>query len=67
MHWGADPAEVGWHFWLAGANADEMMALAIQPDPGVPIHICGEVFSLEQAWAEGALQSALSVKDRLIG
>jgi monoamine oxidase len=67
MHWGADPAEVGWHFWLAGANADQMMALAIQPDPDVPIHICGEVFSLEQAWAEGALRSASSVRDRLIG
>jgi hypothetical protein len=66
MHWGADAAEVAWHFWLPGANADEMMAIATQPEPGVPIHLCGEVFSLEQAWAEGALRSASRVRERLL-
>ena len=66
MHWGADPAEVAWHFWRAGHNADEVMDLAVQPEPGVPIHFCGEVFSLDQAWAEGALRSAARVRERLL-
>jgi hypothetical protein len=66
MHWGADSAEVAWHFWRRGANADEMMELAVQPEAGVPIHLCGEVFCLNQAWAEGALQSAARVRDRIL-
>jgi hypothetical protein len=31
--------------WGAGHNSDEMIDLAAQPDPSLPIHICGEVFS----------------------
>jgi monoamine oxidase len=67
QHWGADPREVGWHFWRAGANSDEMMDLAAQPDPRLPIHLCGEVFARRGAWVEGALESAQSVADRLLG
>jgi monoamine oxidase len=66
QHWGADPREVAWHFWRAGANSDEMMDLAAQPDPSLPIHVCGEVFTRRGAWVEGALETATTVADRLL-
>ena len=66
QHWGADPREVAWHFWRAGANSDEMIDLAAQPDPSLPIHICGEVFSRRGAWVEGALETADAVASRLL-
>ncbi len=67
QHWGADPREVAWHFWRPGANSDDVMDLAAQPDPTLPIHLCGEVFSRNGAWVEGALESAATVADRLLG
>jgi monoamine oxidase len=66
QHWGADPREVAWHFWRAGANSDEMMDLALQPDPALPIHICGEIFSRHGAWVEGAVGTADEVATRLL-
>jgi monoamine oxidase len=66
QHWGADPREVAWHFWRAGSNSDDMIELAAQPDPSLPIHICGEVFSRHDAWVEGALGTASTVADRLV-
>lgn len=66
QHWGADPRETGWHFWRAGANSDEMMDLAAHPDPSLPVHLCGEVFSRRGAWVEGALETADAVASRLL-
>ena len=67
QHWGADPREVGYHFWRAGHNSDEMIDLAAQPDPELPIHLCGEVFSRLGAWVEGALMTADALVMRLRG
>jgi len=66
QHWGADRREVGWHFWRAGANSDEIIDLAAQPDASLPIHLCGEVFSRRGAWVEGALETADAVASRLL-
>ena len=66
QHWGADRREVAWHFWRAGANSDEIIDLAAQPDPSLPIHLCGEVFSRRGAWVEGALETADAVASRLL-
>jgi lysine 2-monooxygenase len=65
MYWGADPHETGWHFWRAGYNSDEILEVAPQPDPQLPIHLAGEAFSRRQSWAEGALESAAAVVHRL--
>ena len=43
-----------------------MIDLAAQPDPSLPIHICGEVFSRRGAWVEGALETADAVASRLL-
>lgn len=66
MHWGADPHEVGWHFWRSGALSDEVLELAPQPDPSLPIYLAGEAFSRQQSWVEGALESAEAVLTRLL-
>jgi monoamine oxidase len=66
QYWGADPREVAWHFWRAGYNSDDMIDLAAQPDPALPIHLCGEVFSRRGAWVEGALETASSVVERIL-
>jgi monoamine oxidase len=50
-----------------GYNSDEMIDLAMQPDPSLPIHICGEVFSRLGAWVEGALETASTVTERVLG
>lgn len=66
MHWGSNPRENAWAFWLPGHNSDQVMALALHPDPTVPIHVCGETFSRAQAWAEGALATAEALARRLL-
>jgi monoamine oxidase len=64
--WGADPHEIGWTFWRAGAVSDEVMAAAVQPDPAIGIYLAGEAFSRSQSWVEGALESAELVVRRLV-
>jgi monoamine oxidase len=66
MHWGSDSREIGWTYWRAGANSDTVMARALQPDPALPIHLCGESFSRAQAWVQGALETADAVAERLL-
>jgi len=66
MHWGADPQEVGWHFWRGGAVSDEVLELAPQPDTSLPIYVAGEAFSRQQSWVEGALEAAEAVIERLL-
>lgn len=47
-----------WHFWnvhsLPWETAEEM----VKPFEDVNLHVCGEAYSLEQGWVEGALKSA---------
>ena len=66
MHWGSDPHEIGWCFWRAGFNSDEVMAAALRPDPRLAVYLCGETFSRSQSWVEGALETAEAVTQRLL-
>jgi len=66
MFWGGDPLETGWQFWRAGDVSDEIMELAIQPQPGLPVHLAGESFSRSQSWVEGALETAEMVIERML-
>ena len=65
VDWGASGLETGWHFWKAGARSFDVMGRIAQPDPGMPVFICGEAYSPSQGWIEGALESADDVLDRL--
>jgi monoamine oxidase len=66
MHWGADPHEIAWTLWLPGVVSDEVMAIAPQPDPSLPIYLAGESFSRSQTWVEGALETGAEVVRRLL-
>ncbi len=65
MYWGADRLEIGWHFWRAGENSDEILRIAPQPNPELPVYLANEAFSRRQSWVEGALESADAVVERL--
>ncbi|MEA2238133.1 MAG: lysine 2-monooxygenase [Thermoanaerobaculia bacterium] len=61
--WGT-PGETfggGWHTWLVGADVDSFYA--DQDRKG--LYFCGEVFSRDQGWIEGALKTAELVLARL--
>jgi monoamine oxidase len=63
--WGSDPLEIGWAFWRPGARSDEMIDLAVQPERSLPLYLAGETYSRAQSWAEGALETAQLVVERL--
>jgi hypothetical protein len=56
------PWKSGCSYWLPGDyDVKEASVAAHTPFPGKPIWICGESFSLRQAWMEGALEHADSL------
>jgi monoamine oxidase len=56
--WSADPYGAGWHAWKAGTRFWEIMPRIRQPVAGEDVFICGEAYSINQGWVEGALQTA---------
>jgi hypothetical protein len=67
---GDDPIpEAGWHTWEPGANSDKTMDYMARPfetgGTGSRIYVCGEAFSNEQGWIEGALKSVERVIHKL--
>ena len=66
QRWGADAMETGWTFWRPGVISDDVMKVAPQPDPSIPVFVAGEAFSRAQAWVEGALETAAAVLERLL-
>ncbi len=53
--WGVPPAGDGDHQWAVGANDKEVRRYLTNPFPNV--HVCGETWSDDQAWVNGALRS----------
>jgi monoamine oxidase len=60
MDWTADPYGGGWHFWRPGFKVSDIFTMLDSGPFGndVPIYLCGEAWSPEQGWVEGALKSA---------
>jgi hypothetical protein len=64
--WGDNPFGGGYHGWAAsvqvrGADVPSPWKAATrmrQPVDGVPVHVCGEAYSDQQGWVEGALCTA---------
>lgn len=56
--WSDDPYGGGWHEWKAGYRYDLLMPRIRQPVPEERVFICGEAYSNNQGWVEGALQTA---------
>ena len=58
ISWGRDPYGGGAHFWNQGVRSHDVAQKILQPIEGWPVFICGECWSHEQGWVEGALQTA---------
>ena len=56
--WAEDPYGGGVNFWCIHARSWEVVPAITNPVPGLPVYICGEAYSHEQGWVEGALQTA---------
>lgn len=54
--------ENGYHVWNLGYNMNDTCAKIIHPVQNENVYICGEAYSRQQGWIEGAL---LSVQDML--
>jgi hypothetical protein len=57
-HWADRPYQVGWHAWNVGARSWEIAGKLVRPFVDADLYTCGEAFSGEQGWIEGALKSA---------
>jgi len=51
--------KIGDHAWKPGYDSDKISKILLNPMPN--IYICGEAFSHNQSWIEGALESAKEV------
>jgi Flavin containing amine oxidoreductase len=58
MDWGAPPFHGGWHSWNVGTKSSDVKTRIAKPFGGYDVFVCGEAFSSDQGWIEGALRSA---------
>jgi monoamine oxidase len=65
--WTADPFGGGWHFWKIGARSKEIAARMRQPAAPHPVYVCGEAWSHQQGWVEGALETADDLLENVLG
>jgi monoamine oxidase len=56
--WTEDPYGGGVNFWRIGERSWEVSQRMLMPNPSWPVYVCGEAYSREQGWVEGALQTA---------
>lgn len=60
--WGDDPFGGGWNAWNIGVESSKVSQEILQPcrddEEKLPLYICGEAYSLNQGWVEGALETA---------
>jgi monoamine oxidase len=67
MDWSVDPYGGGVHFWERGYKSWEILHQMTQPVGDFPCYICGEAYSTNQTWVEGALQTAEIVLQKHLG
>jgi monoamine oxidase len=53
--WSEDPYGGGINVWKIHANSNAVIDKIVNPRPGIPVYVCGEAYSHEQGWVEGAL------------
>ncbi len=58
MDWSDDPYGGAVHFWNSGYKSWEVLQAMTKPVEDFPCFICGEAYSTNQTWVEGALQTA---------
>jgi monoamine oxidase len=63
--WSEDPFGGAFYTWNVGVDADAVAESILQPDLSLPLFVCGEAYSHDQGWVEGALDTAEQVVERL--
>ena len=66
VDWGADPYGGAIHTWNIGQRSAEVMPRIRKPTAG-PLFICGEAWSTDQGWINGALQTSEHVLQDHLG
>lgn len=67
MNWARDPFGGAFHTWNVGVDAAKVEAAMLMPDPATPLYICGDAYSSDQGWTEGALATAERVMEGHLG
>ncbi len=65
--WTEDPFGAGYHAWKAGYSVKHVMPYMRKPLPKESIHICGEAYSDQQGWVEGAFCEAEKMLQEYFG
>jgi hypothetical protein len=63
--WSDKPYHAGWHAWNKGVRSWEIAGTLVRPFINANLFTCGEAFSGEQGWIEGALKSAERVLETI--
>ena len=58
--------ELGTSYWKPNVRSFEICRKLIQPIPTCPMFLCGETYSTNQGWIEGALETSRVVIDKLL-
>ncbi|WP_366657929.1 FAD-dependent oxidoreductase [Fodinicurvata sp. EGI_FJ10296] len=66
-NWSAEPFGGGWNSWNIGARSWEVKAGMLKPFDDMPVYVCGEAYSNQQGWVEGALQTTEEVLVKKLG
>lgn len=64
--WTGDFSGGAFHLWAAGSKPEQALSDALTPLPGLPLHICGEAWSMRQGWIEGALETVDTLLERCV-
>lgn len=72
FNWDVEPFGGGWHNWRPGLKSWEVMPrirrMSVGPGGGDPrVFLCGEAWSNQQGWVEGALNTAEMVLETYFG
>jgi len=65
--WTVDPYGGGWHYYALGHDGAVDGEAMLKPVPDHNLFVCGEAYSFEQGWVEGALERAETMLQRHFG
>jgi flavin-dependent amine oxidoreductase len=65
--WKREPFGGGVNFWNVGADLASLLPKMLHPELHIPVYICGEAFSANQGWVEGALETAEAILHTHLG
>jgi monoamine oxidase len=57
MDWAGDPFGGAGNLWNLFARSEDVVQAMLRPVPSLPVFVCGEAYSRNQGWVEGALET----------